>query len=358
MNKRNLTFRPDGTFTIVQFTDLHWKNGGPSDQRTQALMESVLAAEKPDLIVFTGDVIESLGCKDPLQSYRDALSVAEKSGIPWAAIFGNHDAEDNVTREQLMAVQLEHSGSVAEAGPSELDGVGNFVVRVSDSRGSTAAALYFLDSGGYSSLPFVKGYDWIRDSQVGWYREQSHALKEENGGDTVPSLMFFHIPLPEYREVWDRGICYGHRYEKVQCPRLNSGLFSAMVHSGGMMGTFCGHDHINDYSGEWHGIKLCYGRATGYSTYGRLFYQRGPELSDSGKIIRASRPGIGSPTGRNYGKQANIPLGGILGDKLIAGRIDTARHFIHTANIWILQREHLVKAGHETCCFDGGIFIF
>jgi len=33
------------------------------------------------------------------------------------------------------------------------------------------------------------------------------------------------------------------------------------------MGTFCGHDHLNDYWGEWYGIRLCYGRATGLNTY-------------------------------------------------------------------------------------------
>jgi hypothetical protein len=278
MNKRRLAFRPDGTFTIVQFTDLHWKNGERNDLRTQALMENVLAAEKPDLIVFTGDVIDSMRCKDPQRSYRNAVSVADKSGIPWAAVFGNHDAERNVTKEQLMAIQLEHSGTIAEVGPEELDGVGNFVVRVSDAEGGTAAALYFLDSGAYSSLPYVKGYDWIRESQVEWYRSQARSLREGNQGVAVPSLMFFHIPLPEYRELWNRGVCYGRRYEKVQAPLLNSGLFAAMVHAGGMLGTFCGHDHNNDYAGELHGIKLCYGRATGYNTYGRLFFQKGARV--------------------------------------------------------------------------------
>ncbi|WP_239618527.1 metallophosphoesterase family protein [Cohnella mopanensis] len=275
---QRLSFRPDGTFTIVQFTDLHWKNGEPADVRTKALMERVLAEERPDLIVFTGDVIESMRCQDPMQSYRDALSVAEKSGIPWAAVFGNHDCEMNVTKEQLLSVQLEHSGTIAERGPDDVDGVGNFVVRVLNSQGDTAAALYFLDSGAYSEQPSVPGYDWIRESQIDWVQAQARSLRENNADTAVPSLMFFHIPLPEYREVWNNGVCYGHRYEKVQSPRLNSGLFAALVQSGGIMGTFCGHDHINDYVGERHGIKLCYGRATGYNTYGRVFYQRGARV--------------------------------------------------------------------------------
>lgn len=275
---KNLRFRSDGTFTILQFTDLHWKNGEPKDIRTRALMERILKEEKPDLIVFTGDVIESLGCKDPIQSYRDAVSVAEDSGIPWAAVFGNHDTEQNISREQLMKVQLEHANSLAEPGPLEVDGVGNFVVQVSDAKGAAVAALYFMDSGSYSELPSVAGYDWIRNSQVEWFLAESRSLQDTHGGVPVPALVFFHIPLPEYKEVWDRRACEGHRYEKVQCPPLNSGLFEAMVQSGGVMGTFCGHDHINDYTGWLHGIRLCYGRATGYNTYGRWLFSRGARV--------------------------------------------------------------------------------
>ncbi|MFD1904519.1 hypothetical protein ACFTAO_37175 [Paenibacillus rhizoplanae] len=51
MNSK-LSFRPDGTFTIVQFTDLHWMDGRAEDQQTRELMELVLKAERPDLVIF------------------------------------------------------------------------------------------------------------------------------------------------------------------------------------------------------------------------------------------------------------------------------------------------------------------
>lgn len=276
--KHKLRYRSDGTFRIVQFTDLHWNNGEPKDIKTQLLMERVLIEEQPDLIVFTGDVIESQRCADPVHSFRNAVAVAEKSGIPWATVFGNHDCENNVTKDQLMKLQLEHFGSINEAGPPEVDGVGNYVLEVSAASGETAAALYMLDSGSYSELVSVPGYDWVRRSQVDWYVEQARLLKQKHGGIPVPALMFFHIPLPEYREVWNNSTCFGHHYEKVSCPPLNSGLFAAMVESGGVLGTFCGHDHINDYTGTLHGIRLCYGRASGYNTYGRWLFPRGARV--------------------------------------------------------------------------------
>ena len=45
--KGSLRFRADGSFTIVQFTDLHFENGGEEDHYTATLMAQVLEAERP-----------------------------------------------------------------------------------------------------------------------------------------------------------------------------------------------------------------------------------------------------------------------------------------------------------------------
>ncbi|UKS25271.1 metallophosphoesterase family protein [Paenibacillus sp. HWE-109] len=280
-----LTFRKDHTFTITQFTDIHWKDGGTEDQLTKRLMEDVLDTERPDLVVFTGDVIytgyvtpgEPL-CEQPLQAFRDAIQVAETRGIPWAVVFGNHDTETLITRTELMDTVLQQPHTVAQHGPEEINGVGNYQLTITDSEGVAAAALYFFDSGNVSSLPHIKGYDWIRRDQIEWYTKQSEQLTSSNNEQTLPALAFFHIPLPEYQEVWNRATCYGNKFENVCCSPVNSGLFTAMVEMGDVMGTFCGHDHINDYWGELHGIRLCYGRATGYNTYGQEGFPRGARM--------------------------------------------------------------------------------
>ena len=54
-----------------------------------------------------------------------------------------------------------------------------------------------------------------------------------------------------------------------------------------MLGTFVGHDHINDFMGTLHGIQLCYGRATGYNTYGREGMARGARIIRLTKGVRA-----------------------------------------------------------------------
>ncbi|NEN85275.1 metallophosphoesterase family protein [Paenibacillus elgii] len=273
-----LTFREDRTFTIVQFTDVHMKSGGDADRRTLELMEHILEAEQPDLVYFTGDVIEDKECDDPLSRFDRAVSVVEKRRIPWAVVFGNHDTEMKITRQQLMDKVSGYEYALAVSGPSDIAGEGNYVLEVQDATGRPAALLYGFDSGCMSTLPHVQGYGWIGRDQIDWFVRQSAAYTSDNGGTPLPALAFFHIPLPEYAEVWEREVCHGHKYENVCCPKINTGLFAALVEMGDVMGTFAGHDHVNDYSGTLHGVRLCYGRATGYNTYGRDDFPRGARI--------------------------------------------------------------------------------
>lgn len=276
--KRSLSFRQDGTFTIVQFTDVHMKSGGEADDRTLSLMRMVMETERPDLVVFTGDVIEDKHCDDPLQRFHNAVSVIEETRTPWAHVFGNHDTEAKITREQLMEAALKYEYALGEVGPDDISGTGNYVLSVTDTKGKSAAALYFFDSGSVSPHSHVKGYGWVGRDQVAWYERISQDIAQSNHGIPLPALAFFHIPLPEYNEIWQQEICYGSKNERVCCPRINTGLFSAMVERGDVMGTFAGHDHLNDYWGARHGIRLCYGRATGYNTYGKDGFARGARI--------------------------------------------------------------------------------
>lgn len=270
-----LRFRDDETFTLVQFTDTHFQNAEPADELTRALMERTLDAERPDLVVLTGDVIAGGECLDPAASWRYAVEPMESRRIPWAAVFGNHDDEGPLTRRQLMDVQRSCAFCLSEPGP--VSGVGNYVLRVFASGGDrTAALLYALDSNSYSETK-LDGYGWIRRDQIAWYLEVSAQLHEE-AGELLPALAFFHIPLPEYNEVWDFHPCVGVKYENVCCPKINTGFFAAMHERGDVLGTFVGHDHVNDYAGNLYGIWLCYGRGSGFNTYGRHGFPKGARV--------------------------------------------------------------------------------
>jgi len=52
-------------------------------------------------------------------------------------------------------------------------------------------------------------------------------------------------------------------------------MFAAFHERGDVIGTFCGHDHVNDFEATLHGVRLCYGRASGFGGYGRSGFLRG-----------------------------------------------------------------------------------
>ncbi|MBT2762696.1 metallophosphoesterase family protein [Paenibacillus sp. ISL-20] len=271
---KKLKFREDGTFVIVQFSDVEFIDAEDLDPETplldsmtKATMERIIAIEQPDLVVFAGDLTASARSKDPLQSFRSAVAVAEENRVAWAAVFGNHDSEGSLPRKRMHEEQLLHEYCVAQPDPPGVSGAGNYVLTIDDRAGKPAATLFFLDSGDYSPIDAVGGYDWIRRDQIEWYVSESRQLAEQNGGAPLPALAFFHIPLPEYDEVWKTSVCEGHCSEWISSPKVNSGLFTAMVEMGDVMGTFVGHDHSNDYCGTLHGIRLCYGRSTRYVSY-------------------------------------------------------------------------------------------
>ncbi len=272
-----LRLRSDGTFTIVQFTDIHWNNGEAADEQTRALMERVMDAEQPDLVLLTGDLIEGSGARDPAGSCRAVIAPMEARGIPWAAMLGNHDDEGDLNREQLMAVLESGRWSLSQPGPGDVSGVGNYLLPVRPAAEERPAlALYCLDSNSYAETP-VGGYGWIRRDQIAWYAATAQALRAEER-EQIPALAFFHMPLPEYDEIWHFSTCHGYKQEPICCPRVNTGFFAALLEAGDVMGTFVGHDHINDFEGELHGIRLCYGRASGYQTYGREGFLRGARV--------------------------------------------------------------------------------
>ncbi|MDF2719291.1 MAG: metallophosphoesterase, partial [Paenibacillus sp.] len=210
----------------------------------------------------------------------ELLAVPERLAMPYAFVFGNHDSEHDIcTREEMMEAIASRELCLAEAGAEHVTGVGNYALTVAGTSGAAAqAVLYFFDTGCSAPKHIIKSYAWLERNQVDWYVGQSEAYRAGNGGEPLPALAFFHIPFPEYNDVWDMHTCYGVKHENVGCPRLNTGMFAAMKQMGDVMGTFVGHDHTNDYWGDLYGIRLCYGRAGGFNTVGEEPFQRGARV--------------------------------------------------------------------------------
>ncbi len=270
---RELRFNAQGRFKIAQFTDLHLNGEKPEGSKpVHECVNRVLDAEHPDFIIFTGDIVCcGNGTGDCLS---ELLSMVNGCQIPFGIVFGNHDDEKDLSREQLMEIARKYAFNCSWDEEPSIHGVSNYVLPVRSSDGTKEAALlYCLDSNAYSQMEGVDGYDYIRRDQVEWYVRQSEKHRERNG-KPLPALAFFHIPIPEYKEasLFEETNFYGIRGEHVASPLLNSGLFTAMKEQGDVMGVFVGHEHDNDFIVGWKGIALAYGRYAGttVTTYGHL----------------------------------------------------------------------------------------
>jgi metallophosphoesterase superfamily enzyme len=102
-----------------------------SDNLTSTLLGRVLDAEKPSLVVFTGDQLNGQGSSwDPRSVLAKFASAVTDRKIPWAAVFGNHDDEHSISKEDQMKMMRALPYALVETGSKDVHGVGNYVIKV------------------------------------------------------------------------------------------------------------------------------------------------------------------------------------------------------------------------------------
>ncbi|XP_049379034.1 probable inactive purple acid phosphatase 29 isoform X5 [Solanum stenotomum] len=291
----------NGEFRILQVADMHYGDGKTtpcknvlpqqmsscSDLNTTDFIFRLINAEKPHLIVFTGDNIFGFDATDPVKSMDAAFAPAISSNIPWAAVLGNHDQESTLSREGVMKHIVGMKSTLSQLNPPDvpdIDGFGNYNLEVHGIEGSeltnkSVLNLYFLDSGDYSTVPSIPGYGWIKPSQQFWFQRTSRKLKKTYMHNSnamkapAPGLAYFHIPLREYAS-FDSSNFIGVRQDGISSASINSGFFTTMVEAGDVKAAFAGHDHLNDFCGKLMDINLCYGGGFGYHAYGKTGWSR------------------------------------------------------------------------------------
>jgi len=268
-----LKFNPDGEFTIVQFTDLHFCEDVPQDMQCQQLMRNILDWVKPDLVVVSGDGASGYaeGSKNPgwfKKCHQEFMGPTVEYNIPYIYILGNHDAEGDLNRTEIVLLDAQNPLSMRNA-TEGMPGTCNFHVPISSSRNDSemAANIWLFDTNREGCLTHNDSWGCILPDVLDWYDEASQQFKEKHGTN-VHHLGYYHIPIPEYVNVFDNHPTYGTPEDVVCCPYVNTGLFEHMKKNGDITATYVGHDHWNDYGGWLDGIELVYGRKTGYGGYG------------------------------------------------------------------------------------------
>lgn len=254
-------FDDKGAFTVMQLTDLHYTGEGWQSAHVPEMLARLIAQERPDLVVVTGDVIYR---RPGDELMREICGVFAASGVPYAVTLGNHDAEQGITQAGLHALLRTLPGCVnGRYGSSH---AGDFVIPVLAADGTREEArIYVMDSNDYNADDH--SYKGFTPEQVAWYRQTCAEAARRNGRNAT-GLIFFHVPLPEYAEAYREAPVAGFRLEGECPPRDNVGMFRALADGGEIVGVFAGHDHSNDYIAQKEGIALCYGRYSGgYGEY-------------------------------------------------------------------------------------------
>ncbi|RVW85088.1 putative inactive purple acid phosphatase 29 [Vitis vinifera] len=312
--QNQLRFSKEGQFKILQVADMHFGDGkstpcknvlpnqmrGCSDLNTSAFIHRMIQAEKPHLIVFTGDNIYGKDAKDAVASLNAAFAPALSSNIPWAAVLGNHDQQSTLSREGVMKyiVGMKHSLSqLNPPGVNIIDGFGNYNLEVSGVEVLVYITNQFsisiswiagitprfplslamagsnpLSNFGFSALLRSFGHNSVH-LPLPFLMQRAYMSNPEGQKSAAPGLAYFHIPLPECAS-FDSSNFTGVKQEGISSASVNSGFFTTMVEAGDVKAAFTGHDHLNDFCGELLGIHLCYAGGFGYHAYGKAGWAR------------------------------------------------------------------------------------
>ncbi len=288
--KRTLRFH-NGKFRILIFSDLHGIY--QYDRRVVRDIEAVVKNTTPDLVIFNGDNVWKDGAADENSLRRfmtDCTAYLEEHEIPWAHTFGNHDAERGFEVCDQQKVFEEFPCCLTKAGPDWVPGTGNCVLPIlAEKSDDIKYNMWLLDSHrdmreyltehGFPDdrriyqfpdpLHLGTSYDAIRFEQIMWYWQTSGQL-QKHCGHKIPGAMAFHIALPEFVVVYKNvAECKykGIRRESVGNSPVNSGLFNALFERQEVKTVVCGHDHINDFEGEYFGIRLAMDGGMNYDGY-------------------------------------------------------------------------------------------
>lgn len=304
-NTNAVKFNSSGKLVVMQVSD-------PQDMKyvrkaMVKMLDNAYDLIKPDLVVFTGDNILgnhlldarfgdrkiASGKAATLEVMKDSIhhicAPLDERSIPFAMIYGNHDDMNAVSKDEQADIYRSYSMCLpmnTRNGKVDCDTY-NIPVYSRDGE-KVLFNLWMLDSAWYDKFE-DKCYTAIKPETVEWYKQTSAKLKEENGGENVPSLMFAHIPLPEITNLIeqcgpnDTGAVLTHakgwcrlrpdmaRGTMLEYPSIleeSSGLFDAVLECGDVKGIVSGHDHVNCFEGKYKGVDFIQTSCASFRCYG------------------------------------------------------------------------------------------
>lgn len=252
---------------ILLIADVHNrpKTSKKAHDETLAGIKKAIDTLAYDLIVFMGDTVHGPDFKEmPNEPYEPYLRevLALTSGKPFAYIFGNHDDECDMTKEQILDIISTYPNSVTNGR--------NYALNMQDE------CLLFIDSGTY--YPTDESlYDIVHQDTIDWAKEQ---IKGKS------AILFQHIIVPDIFDIIDqynhfvpflahgdgkwvkfkKGIKHSGKMKERPCPpAINSGEFEQLKPN---LKAMCfGHDHVNDFELDLNGVRIIQCAGSGSNCY-------------------------------------------------------------------------------------------
>lgn len=324
----------DNGLKVMQLSDTHFGGGWMSLKKDSMAMNAIAAmitAEKPDFVIVTGDIAYPVpfqsGTFNNKSGAKLFAELMESLGVYWTASFGNHDTEaySYYDREEIVEFYEQYPHCLVREGAADVDGSANQVFNIVNSDNIITRSLFTLDTHSYVDGDFLGilwKYDNIHENQINWYSEiieenNSHnrmklltSSRFDFGSQNMPSLkvpssVFLHVPLTEYKDAWNEYVDSGYsNTENVQYNYGTAGESGKVVYPGiyednffetmqelhSTDTVFCGHDHLNNFSVNYKGIDLTYSFSVDYLAYSGIYKlgsQRGCtviEIDENGNI--------------------------------------------------------------------------
>lgn len=284
---------PGKDFVILNLTDIQLidsQSEGAEGEFVRKTIEKMVKDEKPDLITMTGDNAWQSG------AYMDIAKYLSSLDIPWAPIMGNHDGQGCPDEFWCAYVLANSKNSLFKFGPENM-GYGNYIINITEN-GKIIHTLFMTDTHSDADYPDGKGgtfsdYDHLWQNQFDWYRWAVNGIKKIDG-KTVESTVFMHIPVYEFLTVLNEGQydtstdtfknpdyadAFGVCHETPCPPPVNTGFFALCKELGSTKNIIAGHDHRNDFSVSYQGIRLTYALKCGAGCYWEEELNGGTKIS-------------------------------------------------------------------------------
>ena len=286
MNK--LKFK-NGKFRILQLSDIQEIVNTSPD--TINLTRELIATTQPDLIVLTGDQIKGYGITmqkgdsqtNAALTLSNILAPIAQSGIPFTAVFGNHDVFGSADEEFQWNCYKLYDNFVGNN--YDFDSLPIY----SEDESDVKFCIYTFDSG----LKKNGKYSPVKDELVRKYIVQRDEYKDKYD-KYIPALAFQHIPPADiydsllktekaaYKALQGAGKFADNFYrlpsyavssrsfmgENAASPDEKGLQVAALKEKGDVLGLFFGHDHNNSFVVKHGNLDLGYTQGLGFNIYG------------------------------------------------------------------------------------------